>query len=140
MRDAGDFTIRSRVDGGGKNLSQGQRQLVGLGRAVLRRSQIVILDEVRFPPLPLLPSQCPCHWTCPLSAMLTTPVRQATASIDVETAFYIQEVLREELRHSTVITIAHRLEAVKDADYSVILDNGSVVYAGPPQTVQPQRY
>jgi ABC-type multidrug transport system fused ATPase/permease subunit len=40
------LTLDSRVDGGGKNLSQGQRQLVGLGRAVLRRSPIVILDEV----------------------------------------------------------------------------------------------
>ncbi len=100
MRGAGNFTIRSRVDGGGKNLSQGQRQLVGLARAVLRRSPIVILDE-------------------------------ATASIDVKTAFYIQAVLREELRDSTVITIAHRVEAVRDADYSVVLENGAVAYAGP---------
>lgn len=43
------LTLDSRVDGGGKNLSQGQRQLVGLGRAVLRRSPIVILDEVSTP-------------------------------------------------------------------------------------------
>ncbi|KAB5578018.1 P-loop containing nucleoside triphosphate hydrolase protein [Coniochaeta sp. 2T2.1] len=94
------LTLESRVDGGGKNLSQGQRQLVGLGRAVLRRSPIVILDE-------------------------------ATASIDVETAFYIQEVLREELKQSTVITIAHRVEAVKDADYRIVLDKGRVVECGP---------
>lgn len=56
---------------------------------------------------------------------------QATASIDKETAFRIQEVLREELRHSTVITIAHRVEAVRDADFSVILENGRVVLAAP---------
>ncbi|CRK35260.1 hypothetical protein BN1723_020253, partial [Verticillium longisporum] len=41
----GDWTIKSRVEGGGKNLSQGQRQLVGIGRAVLRRSPLVVLDE-----------------------------------------------------------------------------------------------
>ncbi|ERS97272.1 hypothetical protein HMPREF1624_06603 [Sporothrix schenckii ATCC 58251] len=97
---ASDFTLSSRVDGGGKNMSQGQRQLIGLGRAVLRRSPIVILDE-------------------------------ATASIDKKTAFQIQEVLREELQHSTVITIAHRVEAVRDADFSVVLENGRVIHAAP---------
>lgn len=49
----------------------------------------------------------------------------------MKTAFYIQQVLREELRDSTVITIAHRLEAVRDADFSIVLDKGRVVYAGP---------
>ncbi|KAL5612856.1 hypothetical protein BROUX41_004062 [Berkeleyomyces rouxiae] len=101
MRGSGTFTLASPVDSGGKNLSQGQRQLVGLARAVLRHSPIVILDE-------------------------------ATASIDVETAYYIQDVLREELRDSTVFTIAHRVEAVKDADFSVVLDKGRLAYAGPP--------
>lgn len=92
------LSLSTRVDGGGKNLSQGQRQLIGLGRAVLRRSPVVILDE-------------------------------ATASIDKKTAFYIQQVLREELRQSTVITIAHRVEAVKDADFEIVLDKGRVVRA-----------
>jgi ABC-type multidrug transport system fused ATPase/permease subunit len=97
---SGSFTLDSRVDGGGKNLSQGQRQLVGLGRAMLRRSPVVIMDE-------------------------------ATASIDAETAAYIQRLLREELRYSTVITIAHKAEAVEDADWEVVLDKGRVVRAGP---------
>ena len=41
-----DWTLSTHIDTGGKNLSQGQRQLVGLARAVLRRSAIVIMDEV----------------------------------------------------------------------------------------------
>jgi ABC-type multidrug transport system fused ATPase/permease subunit len=49
MGDSGRFTIDTPVDAGGKNLSQGQRQLVGLARAVLRRSPIVIMDEVCQP-------------------------------------------------------------------------------------------
>lgn len=93
------LTLDTRVDGGGKNLSQGQRQLVGLGRAILRRSAIVIMDE-------------------------------ATASIDVETAAYIHQLLRRELMYSTVITIAHKVEAVKDADFEIVLDKGKVVKAG----------
>ena len=97
---AAAFTLDSRVDGGGKNLSQGQRQLVGLGRAILRRSPVVILDE-------------------------------ATASIDAETAAYIQRLLRDELKHSTVITIAHKAEAVQDSDFEVVLEQGRVLRAGP---------
>ena len=43
----------------------------------------------------------------------------------------IQQVLREEMRESTVITIAHRLEAVRDADFFVRLDKGKVIAHGP---------
>ena len=41
-----DWILDTHIDSGGKNLSQGQRQLVGLARAVLRRSAIIIMDEV----------------------------------------------------------------------------------------------
>ncbi|KAF6221739.1 hypothetical protein HO133_001707 [Letharia lupina] len=93
------WRLDTEIEAGGQNLSQGQRQLIGLARAVLRRSSIVMLDE-------------------------------ATASIDVETAIHIQHVLREELRESTVITIAHRLEAVKNADHYIVLKNGRVSAQG----------
>ena len=49
----------------------------------------------------------------------------------METAMQIQQVLREEMKESTVITIAHRLEAVRDADYFVRLDRGKVIAHGP---------
>lgn len=96
------WTLDTPISAAGKNLSQGQRQLVGLARAMLRRSSIIILDE-------------------------------ATASIDFETAKKIQEVLREEMKGSTVITIAHRLEAVRNADFCVVLDKGCVVKRGRPR-------
>ncbi|CBX90728.1 similar to ABC bile acid transporter [Plenodomus lingam JN3] len=93
------WTLSTPIQAGGKGLSQGQRQLVGLARALLRQSPILIMDE-------------------------------ATASIDFETAQRIQRVLREELRQSTVITIAHRLEAVREADFCVVLAKGRVLRVG----------
>ncbi len=48
-----NWTLDTEIEAGGKNLSQGQRQLVGLARAILRRSAIVILDEVSLHPIPL---------------------------------------------------------------------------------------
>ncbi|KAL4817175.1 integral peroxisomal membrane peroxin-domain-containing protein [Aspergillus spinulosporus] len=94
-----NWTLSTNVDAGGRNLSQGERQLIGIARAVLRRSPIVILDE-------------------------------ATASIDHESSLEIQQVLREEMRESTVVTIAHRLEAIKNADYFVELEGGAVKRCG----------
>jgi ABC-type multidrug transport system fused ATPase/permease subunit len=98
------WNLDTFVENGGKNLSQGQRQLIGITRAVLRRSPVVIMDE-------------------------------ATASIDYETAAEIQGVLREELGEATVITIAHRVEAVRGADWCVVLGGGKVLKQGKPEDV-----
>ncbi|KAK2758065.1 hypothetical protein FQN54_004472 [Arachnomyces sp. PD_36] len=97
--DRHGWTLKTQVEAGGRNLSHGERQLIGLSRAVLRRSPIVILDE-------------------------------ATASTDLETSLEIQQTIRDELKESTVVTIAHRLEAIKNANYSVVLDQGKIASQG----------
>ncbi|POS84240.1 hypothetical protein EPUL_004499, partial [Erysiphe pulchra] len=79
------WSLETPIDTRGGNLSQGQRQLVGLARVLLRRSPIVILDE-------------------------------ATASLDAHMAEQIQILLREWISQSTILVVAHRPEAVRDAN------------------------
>ncbi|KAI9225148.1 P-loop containing nucleoside triphosphate hydrolase protein [Blastocladiella britannica] len=79
----------------GTTFSMGQRQLLALARALLRRSTILFLDE-------------------------------ATAQIDVETDRVIQQTIKTEFAHCTIVTIAHRINTVYDSDRILVLDSGTV--------------
>eukprot|EP00928_Gymnodinium_smaydae_P032347 TRINITY_DN23454_c0_g1_i1.p1 TRINITY_DN23454_c0_g1~~TRINITY_DN23454_c0_g1_i1.p1 ORF type:complete len:1288 (+),score=192.78 TRINITY_DN23454_c0_g1_i1:407-3865(+) len=57
---------------------------------------------------------------------------EATANIDTATDALIQKSIAEAFRGSTVLTIAHRLDTVVDADKVVVLDAGAVVEYGAP--------
>ncbi|KAF7304266.1 hypothetical protein HMN09_00827900 [Mycena chlorophos] len=91
------LTLDTECAAGGDNLSLGQRQIVALARAIVRGSKLLILDE-------------------------------ATSAIDYKTDNAIQTSLRTELpKDTTVITIAHRLQSVMDADKIMVLDAGNLV-------------
>jgi ABC-type multidrug transport system fused ATPase/permease subunit len=75
-----------------------------------------------------------------LARALLKPTRillldEATASVDQETDAQIQAILRREFCDATVITIAHRLRTVADADRVMVMADGEIAELGPPSTL-----
>ncbi|TNN00010.1 hypothetical protein fugu_013042 [Takifugu bimaculatus] len=100
--------LQHEVAEGGENLSVGQRQLVCLARALLRKSRILILDE-------------------------------ATAAVDLETDNLIQNTIRTEFSHCTVLTIAHRLHSIMDSSRVMVLDAGKIIEFDSPDNLLEKR-
>jgi ABC-type multidrug transport system fused ATPase/permease subunit len=95
LPDALVHNLEMHVAEEGSNLSVGQRQLLCLARAILRRPKVLVMDE-------------------------------ATASVDQATDNLIQRMVHEHFRDCTVLTIAHRLQTVMDADRVLVMDDGRV--------------
>ena len=55
---------------------------------------------------------------------------EATASIDPENEHLIQQAISELTRGKTIITIAHRLATIENADQIFVLDDGKIVQRG----------
>jgi ATP-binding cassette subfamily B protein len=93
---------------GGANLSQGQRQLLALARALIHSPEsILVLDE-------------------------------ATSSVDTETEALIQAGLSFVLKGRTSLIIAHRLSTVRDADRILVMQSGRIVEDGDHHTLLAQ--
>lgn len=86
----------------GSNLSQGQRQLVSLARAMLTPSNILVLDEAT--------AAVDVETDALLQATLRSPL----------------------FSNRTIITVAHRINTILDSDKIVVLDKGEVVEFGSP--------
>lgn len=55
---------------------------------------------------------------------------EATANIDADNEFYIQEAISELVRDKTLLVIAHRLNTVKAADHILVVDKGRIQEQG----------
>jgi len=80
----------------GSNLSQGQRQLVSIARAMLTPSNILVLDEAT------------AAVDVQTDALIQESLRSSVFSA------------------RTIITIAHRINTIVDSDRIVVLDHGRV--------------
>ncbi len=86
-------------------LSHGQQQLFCLGRSLLRNGSKILILD------------------------------EATSSTDVETNRLMQELIRVEFKHHTIITVAHRLDTILDSDKVAVLDGGRLVEFDNPKTL-----
>ena len=91
------------VEEGGANLSGGQRQLINLARALMRRRRLVLMDEAT-------------------AAVDFETDRVIQAAIRESPNF----------AGATIVTIAHRLQTVLASDLILVLDQGRVAELGPP--------
>lgn len=64
---------------------------------------------------------------------------EATASLDAENEHLIQAAISELTRGKTIITIAHRLATIENADQILVVDNGRIVQQGTHQQLMMQK-
>lgn len=97
-------SLQSPISEGGLNLSQGQRQLLCLARAIVSRPKIMVLDEA------------------------TSAVDMATD------ALIQRSIRTEFGRNATtLLVIAHRLSTIVDFDRILVMDAGRAVEFGTPR-------
>ncbi|XP_068622328.1 probable multidrug resistance-associated protein lethal(2)03659 [Battus philenor] len=76
--------------------------------------------------------QLVCLARAALASCTVLVLDEATANVDTETDKHIQSTIRSKFAHSTVLTIAHRLNTVMDYDRVIVMDKGHVVESGHP--------
>ena len=77
---------------------------------------------------------------CLARALLRRPkvlvLDEATANVDMQTDEKVQALLRSEFQSCTVVTIAHRLNTIRDSDLVLIMDEGRVAEFEDPRKLE----
>lgn len=90
-------------------LSQGQQQLLALARTIIRKK--------------ILNGKC------------ILILDEATSNLDSATEEVVRDVIAAEFKENTIISVAHRLDTIKDADLIIVLENGVIAKMGSPKEV-----
>ncbi|KAI1408189.1 P-loop containing nucleoside triphosphate hydrolase protein [Hypoxylon sp. FL1857] len=103
-------------------LSGGQRQLFNLARAILRRRTRLKQLQSEFG-----------EKTVAVGGVLL--LDEVSSSVDQDTDKAMQGIIQEEFKDYTIIMVSHRLDMVLGFDTVVVMDKGSIVETGCPQTL-----
>ena len=93
-----------KIEDNGNNISVGEKQLLCIARALIKKTKIILMDE-------------------------------ATANIDYRTESILKKNIHEDMKQSTVITIAHRIKTIIDYDKILVLKEGEIEEFDTPQNL-----
>ena len=93
-----------KIEDNGNNISVGEKQLLCIARALIKKTKIILMDE-------------------------------ATANIDYKTESSLKKNIHEDMKESTVITIAHRIKTIINYDKIISLDKGEVIEYDSPKNL-----
>jgi ABC-type multidrug transport system fused ATPase/permease subunit len=107
---AGKLSLTTNVQPNGENFSHGQRQLLSLCRALIRKSKLMLLDEAT--------ASMDYETDSGVQAVLREELRDST---------------KDRFKARTLVTIAHRLRTIIDYDQVVVMGGGRVLETGTPR-------
>lgn len=102
--------LESNVTENGSNLSVGQKQLICLARALMKKSKILVIDEA---------TANVDHMYVRTNSSSTGHVR--SLSLSSRTDELIQKTIRTNFKACTVLTVAHRLRTIIDSDRILVI-------------------
>lgn len=94
--------LESLVTENGSNLSVGQKQLICLARAMMKKNKILVIDEA----------------TANVDNVCVNSIQYSLSTFFFlkRTDELIQKTIRDNFRQCTVLTVAHRLRTIIDTD------------------------
>ncbi len=97
---------QTKIGEGGRGISGGQQQRIMLARAFLADDRHVLIFD------------------------------EPTAHLDIETEYALKKPMEKLFQNHLVIFATHRLHWIKEMDYVIVMDNGTIVEQGTPDQLQ----
>ena len=94
---------QTKIGEGGRGISGGQQQRIMLARAFLADDRHVLIFD------------------------------EPTAHLDIETEYALKKPMEKLFKNHLVIFATHRLHWIKEMDYVIVMDNGTIVEQGTPE-------